>query len=896
MMSSHAATFANTPDYEYVLTWRQAAAAGSAYAGGKGYNLGRMEAFGFNVPTGLILSSAAYRAFIEHNTLDTLMDKVSTVVTGDNVQENTSLLQELGGCIEAGEMPQPVRDEVGRALADAGLNGSDLVVRSSATLEDGASLSFAGIHESFLNIKGREPVINAVKKCYASLWTPRAVAYRRRFAINDQEVLAAVVIMEMVPALASGVAFSCDPRTGRRDRLVVNAAPGLGDALVNGLIEPDIYILDPSPFYVHPRVVEKTIGSKNKISMANPDGGVSLVENHTDPGLPALADEEIARLGTLVIRVFDSLGEAEQHQDIEWAYDGKEFHLLQARPATAIPRYTFEAMKAQAEIWSNGNYRDACPMVLSPLHRRMMKEIVDVLQYESLAICKYPIPEGFQFARFVKGRLYCDTTALLWANYDCFGIEPAMYTPFWGGHHPDLEIPNTDQPSAEQLQAWQQYNEDYQAVVAQTAPHMERYFASMNTVIDEIMAARWDELADEDFSGLFARAGGWLAGYSKRYLVYNSVGGLAFGGMLQMLYPHFGDGTMAVINGMMAGGASGITSADHGYRLLELALQAGKEKEVAGVIRSDDFEPRAWEAALPEGSEFKNGLRQFIKDFGHRALYELDIINPRWHEDPSYLFDFIRDAMDVPGTDRRRWAQREANRRSREQAAALLDDDQMRSLEDLVRQAQKGAAVREANKSIMARGLEIYRQMALEMGRRLYRKGLLDEAAEVFFCTWPELLSIFDGGWGGQGLTALVAFRRQLFQEYSSLEAPDYIMDEKPAFGRIHPRPEGNWLQGLGASAGMAKGPARLIAHPAEGNRLLLGEVMVAPSTDPAWTPLFLKAAALIMETGGFLSHGAIVAREYGIPSVINVAGAMHHLQDGRRVTVDGDMGRVYLD
>lgn len=200
----------------------------------------------------------------------------------------------------------------------------------------------------------------------------------------------------------------------------------------------------------------------------------------------------------------------------------------------------------------------------------------------------------------------------------------------------------------------------------------------------------------------------------------------------------------------------------------------------------------------------------------------------------------------------------------------------------------------EMTKSVLVEALEVYRKLALELGNRFKQRSLLMEANDIFYCSWPDLFAILNGQWDGDGLGALLTDRRTVHEQKELASAPDLIMDEKPVFSQALLQPSGNYLQGVGAATGKASGLARLINSPNEGSRLQPGEILVAPSTDPGWTPLFLKASALIMETGGFLSHGAIVAREYGVPAVVNVPGVMRLIKDGQQITVDGYNGKIY--
>jgi hypothetical protein len=290
-----------------------------------------------------------------------------------------------------------------------------LAVRSSAT----AGTSFAGIYQSFLNVRGMDNLLSAVKGCYASLWTPRAVAYRRKMKIRDDEVLQAVVILEMVAAEAAGVGFTCYPRSGREDVALISANFGLGESVVNGAVEPDEYQLN----YLL-KITQKTIGRKEGTTVFGKDGGTEFIKSAGLQEDQVLADNDIRKLGLLIQRVFYALGLGEQHQDIEWVFDGEEFVLVQARPVTALPRYTCEGIKNQPDMWSNANFRDVIPMVLSTLSWSFLRNGLDMLLSVVFEATDYPLPPGLRHVRLYQGRAYLNVSLLQWLNFDVLGIAP----------------------------------------------------------------------------------------------------------------------------------------------------------------------------------------------------------------------------------------------------------------------------------------------------------------------------------------------------------------------------------------------------------------------------------------------------------------------------------------
>ncbi len=271
-------------------------------------------------------------------------------------------------------------------------------------------------------------------------------------------------------------------------------------------------------------------------------------------------------------------------------------------------------------------------------------------------------------------------------------------------------------------------------------------------------------------------------------------------------------------------------------------------------------------------------------------------MNPRWREDPSYPLSYIKSMLDVADLEAVKSLQKEKGKEAWKKMTSKIGPLGRMSIRWWISEAVKGAEMREMGKSEMVRIGEIVRMIALEAGRRLVIRQVLDQPTDVYHCSLPELTSILSGYWDGTGLKHLVKERQRRKQEFEALSAPDIIINDSPQYAVSTPFPAGSALRGLAVASGRASGTARLIYHPQEGIRLEPGDILVAPSTDPAWTPLFLKASAIVMETGGLLSHGAIVAREYGIPAVINVPGAMKLLHDGSHITVDGDEGKVVIE
>ena len=869
----------------FFFNWSEAFQAGVETAGGKGWNLGRLERYGFRVPTGGVLAAEAYQLFMAENILleDTI--EIARSINIDNIenQEIEEKLNLIGKNIEAGHIPEHIERELISKLTDMGLLEKPLAIRSSATAEDSNKASFAGIHKSYLNVRGLDNILSAIKSCYASLWMPRAVAYRRKMNIKDDEVGQAVVVMEMVEAEAAGVGFTCDPRTGREDIVLISANFGLGESLVSGAVEPDEYCLD----YWY-EITEKRIGSKEGKTIASEDSGTDFIWSPESAARQVLSDEQIGRLALIIKRVMDALGGGDQHQDIEWVFDGRDFILVQARPVTAIPRYTYAELKNQPDIWSNGNFKDASPMVQSTLNWSLLIQRPSA----GLELWSYKTLPGLRNIKRLGGRLYWNLALQQWVLFDALGLLPRQTNDALGGHQPEIEI--SEKKPFHGIKGlkriWRILK--YVRLNQKVSRNAKAQFDKVDKFTDTLINTSFFDLSDANIINYVEAIQNTLCEFNPVFFACAMSANM--NPLIKTLKRYFPVRAKVLKNALMTGQGN-ITSAEHGYRLVEMAEIARGDASACDYFVGSGFEPYTWEKELPDESPFKRLFRNFLVEYGHRGVYEMDIINPRWREDPSYLLHVIRSAMESanPGEvqERQKAKAGEAWREIEQGVPAFRRGIIKRQLE----QAVVGMELREMAKSELAKIYGDMRIVSLEIGDRLHDRGILAAKADVFHCSWSELYSILKGYWNGQGLEILVMERKQWRQKMEELSSPDFFIDDAPQYVEPVSHGSGQALQGLGVSAGRASGPARLVYHPHQGEKLKAGDVLVAPTTDPGWTPLFLRASAIVVESGGAGSHGAIVAREYGIPAVLNIPGVMQLIQDGQHLVVDGDEGKVFL-
>ena len=779
-----------------MLTWAEAAAAGAAVCGGKGYNLGLLARYGFRVPDGGVLPAEAYR------------------LTG-----------------QSAALPNPVRSSVHEFLELHGLIDVPVAVRSSATAEDSARASFAGIHRSLLNVRGVDAIERAILECYTSLESPQARAYRAKMGFADEDVACAVVICRMIQPVTAGVAFSADPVTGRRDLIVIDSAPGLGEAVASGTVDPRRFVF------------------------------------HVERGGPVLegAPPEMEELARTVDRIHWALGDGQEPQDVEWAYDGRQLWVLQSRPVTRLPRVGPPALRALPQYWSTANVKDSAPFVLCELSWSSLQRLVGTVAFAPLAAGGYQTPPGAQLMRRFQGRAYFDMTLLQWTFYDCFGVPADALARTLGGHQPPIETPPGNplqgpngsrrrKASLRLLRALWGFEKKQE-------PFFRRYIAEMQAMAQEDLESKSrDELRS------------WLEVLDAKQFHMGRLCGMASaspGRWMQPLEALIDRSKVAAL----ATGSGEVASAEVGYRIADLAQHVRQRGE--------------------DGA-FHRMLEAFLDEFGYRAAEETDGAKPRWIEDPEPLLKLVREMAASGFAGDLRQAARE-RRQATERDVRSQNPLRWPLIRWLAQGLRRAYAIRELGKSALVATILPCRHGVLELGRRMAKDGLLDRKEEALELAWRDLLDWLEAVWDGRGARELCADRRLRHESWRREEIHEVISGGEGVpvpLSTDHPPLDGVW-HGIATSAGKATAIARVVRSPEEGGEFGQGEILVAPNTHPGWTPLFLRASAVVMETGGYLSHGAIVAREYGLPAVVNIAGLLRQVSSGERLTVDGDEGTV---
>ncbi|WP_313620161.1 PEP/pyruvate-binding domain-containing protein [Achromobacter sp.] len=841
-----------------VLDWAAAADAGARVAGGKGWQLGRMAQFGVPVPDGFVLAA---HASLNHR-------------PGQDV-------------------PPDVAQALRNALHARGWLDLPLALRSSAPQEDSADASFAGIHLSCLQVRGPDAALQAVKRIWDSLWTPQAQAYRQRLNIAADGGMA-VVVMPMIDAESSGIAFTIDPATGRHDEMLVHANWGLGESLVDGDAEGDEYRLREDYRHQAWPLVERRIGAKRHATLPATDGqGTQLIQTPAPRATQAvLTAAQAEALGEIVRDAARALDYAGAGYDVEWAWDGQRFWILQARPITASARHTYPALRSQPDYWSRGNTREVLPQPMSALEWDAGRVMAQRMLTRGFELSGYATLPGVRLAALFQGRAYLNASVIQWMGYDALGVKPGDMNALLGGPQPAIDV----QP----LTAAQRLRHGLRMV-----RYLRRAAPLRRQAADDLpmLLARAQEWLDAPLPDSNAQLGARLREQFQTVLAADVLfflqgsGGGALSKLLEMVEKALPGEGHALTAALMAGGEPSVTAAQ-GYALMDLARLARQDAQVLAWLQSPDRDSEAWAETLPDGSAFQQAFAQFLHRYGHRAVYETYLRNPRWREAPGYLLDSV---LNLIGTDA-------AALRARQDAAA---QDAWRRVRRALPFWQRPLAAkllgasciegnqREAARSVLVAYLAVARKSALELGRRNCGASGLAAPEDIFHLNAAEIFALADGRMNAAALGRRAAARRAQLEAWADLPDLDVITehaaDGAPAAAYQPPACSSaldSW-RGTPVAGGRARGRAFVARTPDEGLAMPAGGILVAASSDPAWTPLFLRAGAVVMEAGGYLSHAAIVAREFGIPAVVNAQGILQGVVTGDMLDVDAARGIV---
>ena len=866
-----------------------------AAVGGKGANLGTLCRGGLPVPPGFVLTTAGYCRFVEANGLQDLILSLAATCQVDKPLSGDTASTQIRQLFHVGEIPPDVAVAIRTAYDHLGNGrGVAVAVRSSATAEDLTEASFAGQQETFLNVRGTEDVLEAITRCWSSLWTARAIAYRRRLNIDPRTVSLAVVVQQHIESDRAGVGFSVNPLTNDYDEAVINANWGLGESVVAGQVSPDHFVVDK----VRRQVLERTLGAKQVCIRSGDDGGTVTHRDFRSAEL-TLSDTELEDLTDVICRI-----EALYNQpvDIEWAYADAQRYVLQARPITAYVPLPPEMLTTPGE--RRRLYADAALSKglttnepISALGLSWIEHMYSRVMSDLLGLTDFTPGGGLIF--IAGSRLYMNVSNFMWlgmsiramaknaAQTDALlgrilaNIDPlehrAAARPRWLRLRLVLRAPKL---------VWLLRGFFWNALWNILTP--ERARDACQKEVDAFET----ELAETLDYNLSLRA--FAQTYTLR--VWQEMFNVTMPALLvglvspEFLIPPGATEANALVPDFRRG-FTGNLVVEQGIALFRLArlLDRSEFDDLVGLaarVDTRDMSP-----------DFLKPWDTFLKRFGCRGPHEMDIASPRYADDSTLaLQQMSYMTVGEAGFDPEVAHERniEARRRAYKELLGRVGWLRQAVLRHVHRLIESFGGSRDTPKYHAVMLTWAVRKRALIEGRRLASEGRLDAADDVFDLTLQDLeAATHDASLNLRKRCAeRTRFAKQLSAHVTNFPQ---VIDSR---GRIYrpPAPEGKTatLVGMAVSPGVVRGPVKVLHTPRD-KPVQQGDVIVAYTTDPGWTPLFVNAAAVVLEVGGVLQHGAVVAREYGKPCVVGIDRVVTKLHDGQTVEVDGTAGVIRL-
>jgi pyruvate,water dikinase len=846
-----------------------------AVVGGKGAHLGELSRIeGIRVPAGFCVTTDAFQPLIPsiHDRLDRL-----SRLKPDDREAIRALSLEVRRTLEEIAIPDDLAAAITRPLARLGEHAA-YAVRSSATAEDLPTASFAGQQDTYLNVVGPAAVLQHVSRCWASLFTERAVTYRLRNGFDHRKVHMAVVVQRMVFPQAAGILFTADPVTGNRKVASVEASFGLGEALVSGLVNADVYKVRDG------EVVEKTIATKRLAIHASPAGGTQ--EQAIEPERqdePALTERQIVRLVELGRRIEAHFG---RPQDIEWClvandFQEDDFQIVQSRPITTL-----------FPIPETGDRENH--VYVSVGHQQMM---TDPMKPLGLSVWQLTTPRPMAEA---GGRLFVDVTQVLASPASRAGLVGGLgkSDPLIGDALQTILDRGDFVPSLpDEGPAWAPPGGGHTAIETDPAIVAEliaRSQASIAAVKRDIRTKSGSALLDFILADIQEMK---RVQFDPRSLQVIMAGMAATWWLNDQLQAWLGEKNAA--DTLTQSVPHNVTS-EMGLALLDVADVIRPHPDVVAFLRH--VEDEGFLDELPElagGREARHAIRAWLDKYGMRGAGEIDITRPRWSERPTLLVPLILGNIRnfEPGAGERRFEQGKQEAWKKEQELlerlrALPDGEQKaEEAKRMIDRVRTFAGYREYPKYGMASRYFVYKQTLLEEAERLVRARVLRDKEDIFYLRFQEL---HDAVRTNQVDEQLIRERKDAFRSYQSLTPPRVLTSDGEAVAGTYRRDDlpAGALVGLAVSAGTVEGRARVILDMAKAD-LEPGDILVTAYTDPSWTPLFVAIKGLVTEVGGLMTHGAVIAREYGLPAVVGVEHATRLIRDGQRIRVHGTDGYV---
>ncbi|MBI6874872.1 pyruvate, phosphate dikinase [Clostridium aciditolerans] len=825
-------------------------------AGGKGANLGELINANLPVPPGFVVKTGAYRTHLEASYLKKRIEKRLENLKEQDIDAISEASKCISSWIEESPMPFEVQEEVDRAFESLSKEmGPDVnlsvAVRSSATAEDLPSASFAGQHETYLGVYGKEEVFKYIKKCWASLWSAQAIAYRISMNFDHLEVDLAVVVQAMIASQAAGVMFTANPVNGNSDEILISAGYGLGESVVSGLITPDSFILTKEG-----RVKEKTLGSKEFSIKLTEKGTITEETQQSKRKLFCLGTNELVQLANLAKLVEKYYGSP---MDTEWALLEGKIYLLQARPITTITsdsedlkilgpedKIIYQGKKAPFGLQS---VMEHSPYPHTPLDFASFSHFYQGI-YTSFVDIGFKLPKD-------KNRPVERESGCVALSYQGMGLSPAI---IWKA--PSLLIKSLFK---DKDALWQSFSKE----ISEGIKRMDDAVKNTN---DAVGAAKLIEQAMKEYEKFVY----------KRFSVISMPDGLTEYKLSTLIKKAVGKEKVDEIKESLLR-ALPFRTALQNKTLMKVAQ--------AAAVKGKD------------SKAFKNELKSFLDEYGDRPYIGMGrMVSPHtWQEKPEMIDEIINALLSdtaVLNPEKSFKKQEEDYEAAKKVIKKGLKPAEYDKFIKILEKVRKSVIIREESVFYLEKVAGCLHRIALKLGCLLAKQGSINEAEDVFFIFQEELHSVAGGK---LEIKEKIEKRREAFAKvYDAHEKGVHWLISTGSFPVFVKKKQddeanSNSLKGSSASRGVYEGPVCIVKSSSEFKKLKKGDILVSPYTSPIWTPLFKVASAAVTEIGSATSHAAIVAREYGIPAIVAVENVTNILKDGQKIRVDGTNGIITL-
>lgn len=863
-----------------VLSLDEVGAGDAGLVGGKGANLGEMLRQGFPVPPGFAVCADAYARFLAFLDLGAELRQLDSAPPDEIVRRCAA----IRGRLENEEFPGELADSIlaahSRLIENRG-RPIMCAVRSSATAEDLGAASFAGQHGTYYYVDTAQLLLK-VRQCWGSLWSPEAVSYRATHGIDHASVAMAVVVQEMIASEVSGVSFTANPVSGCRDELIIESSWGMGAAIVDGRVTPDNYVLDRADL----RVRTQRVADKRLMVAAHLEAGQKMRLNEVPHAMrrrESLTPDLLRTVAQWSLKCESHFGKP---QDVEWAICDGSFYLLQSRPITVMGH---EDIGRDVK----GKY-----VMFKPL----VENFTDPFTPLSENLLMLMMPPGI---RSIRGWAYVDVEALL--RLLPFKVSaPALAEHLYSISREAVAWKVSLSKLPALLVTGLMFFFMYAVLLLRTKSLPDGALGSYRTLCAKVDADGSMGPADAVVRLLILPKLGDPVGNMPLMINLAAVRFMSRMRILHWLVRRWAPDVRADAETLLGSGSEGVLSAEMGRGIWALAVEANRNARVRGMLLAQAPERALAELKLTtDAQDFLRALDGFLAKNGHRAIKEFELRSPRWEENPAVVLGMVRNYLLIE-------TEPSIHEKKAAEAREELIDDLRAGLQTLPLERAFGLRLRlilffaervryflklrENSRFYYIMGFGVVRKKVLRIESDLLRQGRLKCKDDIFFLQANELAGLQAGNLQWLDVEDRIRERRIEHIRLSKMGPPKTIGIEMPEKYAPATQHEGDTLlQGQPASPGAYEGSARVILDPSIDVELKPGEVLVAPYTDPAWTPLFLTAGAAVVEVGSYLSHAGTVAREFGMPCVVDVREATQTIRSGDRIAVDGNLGSVRI-